>query len=184
MKIVRLSIFIVVALVQLAVPGSVVWHRMQTLKNGRVWKFKTAPVDPVDAFRGRYVALRFASEQVPAKEPLATAWAYAVLKEDENGFATIDHLTSARLTGDDVIRVETTGWWNETQHLHFPFDRYWVTEKDAPAAEQAYFTNSRKGNENAYVTVRVRNGDAAIDQLFLDNQPLADYLRNFPASKK
>ena len=27
------------------------------------------------------------------------------------------------------------------------------------------------------MTVRVRNGDAALEQLYIDNQPLADYLR-------
>jgi hypothetical protein len=47
----------------------------------------------------------------------------------------------------------------------------------APQAEQAYRENSRRGKENAYVTVRVRGGDAAIEQLYIDNQPLGDYLR-------
>jgi hypothetical protein len=52
-----------------------------------------------------------------------------------------------------------------------------VTEKSAPAAETAYRENSRRGKENAYVTVRVRESDAALEQLYIDNQPLADYLR-------
>ena len=64
--------------------------------------------------------------------------------------------------------------------MHFPFDRFWVTEKNAPAAEKAYLENSRRGKQNAYATVRVREGDATIEQLYIEGQPLADYLRAHP----
>ena len=33
------------------------------------------------------------------------------------------------------------------------------------------------------MTVRVRNGDAALEQLYIGNQPLADYLRAQAAKK-
>lgn len=183
MRNLRIIIFAVVAVVQLSVPASVLWRRAQTLKHGRVWKFKTAPADPVDAVRGRYIALRFAAEQVPQPEQSISGAAsvYAVLKEDENGFAKVDHITPARVIGDDAIKVESLGWWRESQHVRFPFDRYWVTEANAPAAEKAYIDNSHRGNENAYVTVRVHNGDAGIEELYIDNQRLADYLRAHPA---
>jgi uncharacterized membrane-anchored protein len=183
MKLVRLIIFGVIALAQLAVPGSVVWHRYQTLRQGRVWKFKTAPVDPVDAVRGRYIALRLLADEAPTDQALSSSLAYAVLKEDENGFARIDHLSPTHLNGDNVVRVETAGWWSQTQHVRFPFDRFWVSERNGSAAEQAYFANSRRGNDNAYVTVRVHNGDAAIEQLYLDNKPLPEYLRQQPQKR-
>jgi uncharacterized membrane-anchored protein len=80
-----------------------------------------------------------------------------------------------------VIRVENSGWWRETQRVRFPFDRYWVSGETAPAAEQAYWANSRRGNQNAYVTVRVHDGDAAVEQLYIDSQPLPEYLRAKPA---
>jgi hypothetical protein len=61
--------------------------------------------------------------------------------------------------------------------VSLPFDKYWVTERDAPAAEAAYRAQSRRDKQNAFVTVRVFRGDAAMEQLFLDNQPLGEYLR-------
>ena len=67
MKMLRILIFGVVALAQLAVPATMVWQRDQTLKQGRVWKFRTAPVDPVDVIRGRYIALRFTAEEFAAE---------------------------------------------------------------------------------------------------------------------
>ena len=175
-------IFILVAMAQLAVPGSIVWKRGRTLAYGRVWKFKTEPVDPVDAIRGRYVALRLAAEKglqqsKPSDEFKAETQLYAALKEDADGFAQVDQLSATKIAGDDVVRVEMGYWSDGWQRIKFPFDRLWVAEKIAPQAEQAYRENTRRGKENAFVTVRVRDGDAALEELYIDNQPLADYLR-------
>jgi uncharacterized membrane-anchored protein len=190
MRTIGIGIFLVVALIQLSVPASVVWKRGRTLKHGRVWKFKTEPVDPVDAMRGRYVALRFAAERVPVADESAherippDKSVYAALKEDANGFAEVDHISVEPISGENIIKVQAGYGYDHADHLIFPFDRFWVTEKNAPAAESAYRENSRRGKENAYVTVRVRDGDAALEQLYIDNQPLADYLRaHAPATK-
>lgn len=188
MKMLRVWIFVLVALAQLSVPGLMAWGRHQTLKHGRVWKFKTAPIDPEDALRGRYVALRFAAESFPGSESDAGRIAagttlYVLLKEDAEGFAQVDHVSTTALKGDNVVTAKNGYWSNNLQRVLFPFDQFWVTEKHAPAAEIAYRENSRRGKENAYVTVRVHNGDAALEQLYIDNQPLTDYLRAQAAKK-
>src|SRR5436305_9585138 len=178
MKTLRLGIFVLVALAQLAVPAMMAWSRVQTLAQGRIWKFKTAPVDPEDAVRGRYVMLRFDAEDFTQAEQLKSADSvYAILKEGPDGFAQVDHLSFAPVPTDSAMKVEPGGWWQERQHIVFPFRCFWLTEKNAPAAEQAYRNNSRRGQQNAYVTIRIRNDDAALEQLYIDNQPLADYLR-------
>jgi uncharacterized membrane-anchored protein len=189
MKNLRLIVFVLVALAQLAVPASVVWKRGQILSHGRVWKFKTEPIDPEDAIRGRYIALRLEAERIweqPAPSPgvfKPESDYYATLKEDENGFARVDKVSTTKTMGDDVIQVKMGYWSGGWQQVRFPFDKLWVAERVAPQAEQAYRENSRRGKENAYVTVRVRNGDAALEQLYIDNQPLADYLRAQAAKK-
>ena len=179
MNMLRILIFCIVALAQVAVPAAMVWQREQTLKQGRIWKFRTAPVDPVDAIRGRYIALRFAAEEfdAPAKFESGNKSVYAVLKQDTDGFAEVDHLTTEAVETDDVISVESVWWSSGKQHVRFPFDKFWVAEANAAAAERAYVENNRRDNQNAYVTVRVRRGDAALDQLYIDNQPLPEYLR-------
>ena len=179
MKALRIGIFILIALAQLSVPAMMAWGRVQTLTHGRVWKFKTAPIDPEDAVRGRYVMLRFQEEDnYKQPEQLKSADSlYAILKEDPDGFATVDHLSFSPTPGDSAMKVEPGGFWNGEQRIVFPFRYFWVTEKNAPAAEKAYRENSKRGEQNAFVTVRIRNGDAALEQLYIDNQPLADYLR-------
>jgi uncharacterized membrane-anchored protein len=178
MKTLRLAIFLVVALAQLAVPASMIWKRQQTFREGRVWKFRTAPIDPVDAVRGRYLSLRFDAEtfirpdEFKAERPMI----YATLKEDENGFATIDELSNDPRVGDDVVQVQNNGFWDGKMRVRFPFDTLWVTEADASAADAALAAHSRRGNVDAYVTVRVRSGDAAIENLYLGGETLRDYL--------
>lgn len=182
MNMLRIMIFAVVALAQLGVPAAMVWQREQTLKQGRVWKFRTAPVDPVDAIRGRYIALRFATEEfdAPVKFESGNKSVYAVLKQNTDGFAEVDHLTTEAVETDDVVPVESAWWYGGKQHVHFPFNKFWVAEANAPAAERAYIENNRRDKQNVYVTVRVRHGDAALDQLFIDNEPLSEYLRSHP----
>ena len=175
MKYSRLIIFVLLAFAQLAVPGSLIWKREHTLRQGSVWKFRTAPVDPVDVFRGRYVALRFEVENQQISPPVNASsgdTVFITLKANAEGFAEVDQVLAAKPAGDDFMAAELSG-----KTISLPFDKYWVTERDAPAAENAYRNLSRRDNQNAFATVRVFRGDAALEQLYLDNQPLGDYLR-------
>lgn len=171
----RLIVLLLVALAQLAVPGSLIWKREQTLRRGSVWKFRTAPVDPIDAFRGRYIALEFEIETHETSAPPTVedgATVFVTLGTDAEGFGEIDQVTTTRPSRDDYIAARLNG-----KRVSLPFDTYWVTERDAPAAEAAYRAQSRRDKRDAFVTVRIFRGDAALEQLYLDNQPLGEYLR-------
>ena len=177
----RLIIFALVAFAQLAVPASLIWKRERTLRQGHVWKFRTAPVDPVDAFRGRYVALEFEAEGQEIAPPSNAEHGQTVLvtlRQDPQGFAMIDQVFPNRPEGDDFIEAQLQG-----HTVSLPFDKYWVTERDAPAADAAYRAQSRREKKNAFVTVRVFKGDAALEQLYLDELPLGEYLRANAATK-
>lgn len=179
MKKMSILIFAAVALAQLSVPVLMAWNRAQTLKHGRVWKFKTAPVDPVDALRGRYISLRFDIEEFAATERVNhNKDVYVVLKEDANGFAAVDHLSDAPVHGNDVVRAQAGGWSEGKQHIRFSFDRHWIAENIAREADAAYRDNSTRKNQNAFATVRVLDGDAALEQLYIGDQPLREYLRS------
>jgi uncharacterized membrane-anchored protein len=171
----RLIVFALVACAQLAVPASLIWKRERTLRQGSVWKFRTAPVDPVDAFRGRYISLEFEAEGQEISPPENVGYGQTVfvtLRWNAEGFAEIDQVLPQRLGGNDFVEAELKG-----KTISLPFDKYWVTERDAPAAEAAYRAQSRRDKRNAFVTVRVFRGDAALEQLYLDGQPLGEYLR-------
>lgn len=175
MKSWRLIVFALVAFAQLAVPASMIWKRERTLREGRVWKFRTAPVDPVDAFRGRYIALEFEAEGQEISPPPNAQFhqtVFVTLKNNAEDFADIDQVLASRPEGDEFVEAQVVG-----NTISLPFDKYWVTERDAPAAEAAYRAQTQREKRNAYVTVRVFRGDAALEQLYLDGLPLGEYLR-------
>ena len=171
----RLGLFALVALAQIAVPASMIWERERTLRQGRVWKFRTAPVDPVDAFRGRYIALEFEAEAQQISPPPNAQYGqtlFVTLRADAEGFAIIEEVHATQPEADDFIEGQLHG-----TTVALPFDVYWVNERDAPAAEATYRAQSRGEKRNAFVTVRVFKGDAALEQLYLDGLPLGEYLR-------
>jgi hypothetical protein len=54
------------------------------------------------------------------------------------------------------------------------FDRYYMDEYDAPRAEAAFRSSAGKGD--AFVVLRVREGRAVIQDLFVDGRLIAELL--------
>lgn len=185
----RYGLFALVCAVQLAVPASLVLKHEQTRTHGVPWKFQTAPVDPADPFRGRYVRLSFAAERDPV--PLADAGflyirhdtrMYAELETDSNGFARLVRLHKERpVRGDylDVfvrqmqpIEVEDDQNLPPAASIRLPFDRYYLPEDRAPQVEREYAEASRTAQANTYAEVRIRDGHAALVGLVLNGTPV------------
>lgn len=175
-----LAAFAVVALVQLGVPASLIMRHELTLREGQPFKFKTAPVDPYDAFRGRYVALSFDQNHAPLAvgqkiEPGRTV--YALIEIGPDGFAHFTGVTTDRPTGKPYLNVRT--WYTQGTNvtLVLPFDRFYMEETKAPAAEAAYREHTRRGQQDAHVVVRVRAGLGVIENLYIGDKPIAEFLR-------
>jgi uncharacterized membrane-anchored protein len=169
------------ALLQLGVPLFMVAQREATLEHGRVYRFRTAPVDPADAFRGRYVRLDFEARRtvVPNREGFERGQKlYAQLGEDEQEFARITALSRTRPSTGDWLRVRMYYAWNCTNvEVRLPFDRYYMNEALAPRAETLYREHSRQGKRDAHATVRVRGSSAVLEELYVGGQPIGAALR-------
>ena len=91
-KKILLPAFILVALVQLYVPSKMILHREEILDTGKEYKFKTAPIDPTDPFRGKYITLRYDENMVEIqneKDWVRGETIYVFLAKDSDGFAKI-----------------------------------------------------------------------------------------------
>jgi uncharacterized membrane-anchored protein len=190
----------VIALVLLCVAqaGAAAWSMARyesVLASGAQYRIRVAPVDPADAFRGRYVAVR---PEITVAAPVAqeteqlldsahdrSGTVYVTLGTDADGFAQAAHITSGPPQHGDYLRVEhvRTTWAPEPggtgesvrtgYALGFPFDRYYMNETAAPAAEQRYADAARRDAERrAWVVVRVKDGTAVIEGLFIDDVPI------------
>lgn len=167
---------------QLAVPASMIIEQEQVLRSGAVFKFRTAPVDPYDAFRGKYVALAFEIPQfdVPDGEiPSRDSIYYAGLAIDSQGYARLSSVSTQAPSGP-YLKVH--GVYNaSTQRVSvsLPFNRFYLEESLAPRAEAAYrrYNAAGPGQQlDCYVTVRIANGVGALQDLFLDGRPIHQVL--------
>src|SRR4051794_20169229 len=98
----RFALCLLLSAGQIGVPAYLISQHELALRYGRVFKFQTAPVDPYDAFRGRYVALSFDAHTAPSSENIERGTKlWAVLTEDEHGFAKIDRVSREKIAGDN-----------------------------------------------------------------------------------
>ena len=176
-----LGIFIVVCVAQLLAPVSMIYTHEATLASGKLFKFKTAPVDPADVFRGKYVALRFEDQEGHGET--GVDWAsldevYALVEEATDGYAHFTEVLLAPPEDLDYLRVKVSHTQGSRLSLNIPFDRYYLPEDLAPQAEQAYREHSRMGNRDAYVTVVIKDGFGVISNLYLSGQPILEFLRS------
>ena len=175
--------FAVMALLQLAVPAWMIVDREWTLRHGQAFKFRTRPVDPVDAFRGRYVWVSLDPATVKVTE--ANAWHYgqkvfAVLATDPDGFASVDRLDRVRPEGLSALPVHIRHVDVQSGELRIDWeglDRFYMNEAKAPDAESAYRQHSRTNNPSCHAVVRVRGARGVMENLFIEDQPIQDWLR-------
>jgi uncharacterized membrane-anchored protein len=186
-----------------ATAWSIVRYEM-TLATGSVYKIKTFPVDPADPFRGRYVAIQPAltltNPRSPEVEDLldqvgrfrpntARKTAFAVLGTDAAGFARVvqvvpeppptgDYLEIAGARLRAIEPAEQGRQPEIVRDIVLPFDRYYMAEAAAPAAEQRYRESVRRDNDiDTWIIVRVRNGIGVIEGLFIDGERIEDVVR-------
>ena len=87
-KSIKISLFVVLALAQLYFPASMIWEQQKTIKGGKAFRFETAPVDPNDPFRGKYITLEFTAEDFHSEYVAGypeSGKVFVLLGEDEKG---------------------------------------------------------------------------------------------------
>lgn len=186
MKTLAWMALLTVCLAQLAAPAWLIARQERTLREGACYRFHTAPVDPYDAFRGRYVQLSVQPSQATTRDapPLRRGrTVYVALGRDAEGFATLREAGRHPPAEGDYVRARVRGWSPEgTVRVQLPFDRYYLPEDEAPQAERAYREHSRAGQHSAEVLVRVRGGESVIEDVLIEGQPLRAWLAGHRAA--
>lgn len=156
-----LPILIAVFIIQLFVPIYMIIGKYDTLRTGEEFKFKVSPVDPYDAFRGRYVSLN-------ARQEVSGGGKYGIIAIDTDGYAYIETITDEKPKSGAYVKSSSRDWFT------MPIERYYMDEKLAPKAES--LTRQRDENKITYVTVRVKNGKLVISGLFIDGAAIEDII--------
>lgn len=172
------------------VPLAMIHTQTRILEKGTPVKIRTRPVDPYDPFRGRYVQLGFDDSNIPLADPAGGVergdTLYAVLAIDEAGYgaiveARIEEPADGFYIAAKARHASATDVW-----IDLPFDRYYMNERVAPEAERLYVEANRRALDSGaaepfpdgnYALVRILDGAAAIEAVFLENQRIEDYAR-------
>ncbi|MCB0787234.1 MAG: GDYXXLXY domain-containing protein [Flavobacteriales bacterium] len=167
---------------QWGVIGHALWDHDRTLTTGSVHRFQVQPIDPRDPFRGEYVILDLAAENVQDADTSALFGAndpvYGTLGMDSSGYAIITALSKEAPEGDHVeCRIEAV--YSSTIRVELPFDRYYLQEGKGGMVESLLDMATRRDDqaEEAYILVRVREGKGVIEDLVIGGRSVEDHLR-------
>ena len=168
-------LFLIMALVQLFVPAKMIFDYEHIIRAGEAYKFKIAPVDPLDPFRGKYITLEFKDVTASVADP--AAWknnedVYVVLQKDKYGFAAIHTVSKTRPSQKNHVeaRVGFVGSTNDKKiFIKFPFDRFYMEETKASDAETLYREAARDSGQVAYAMVYIKDGNAALTDVFIND---------------
>ncbi|MBI1320491.1 MAG: hypothetical protein GC168_16320 [Candidatus Hydrogenedens sp.] len=171
---IAIAVFALMAFAQWVVPGSMILQHERTLTQGEEWKFRCQLLDPYDPFRGRYVMIDVSAGGVDT-EGMDLPWSekvYVSLERDDEGYAKYGAVSTEQPADGAYLLAQVYG-----SQVVFPLNRFYMQEDIAPEAERVYFDATRSEELRAYVTVRILDGHAVLEQLYIDDTPVADYVR-------
>lgn len=178
--------FLLVALAQLYVPAQMIWNREDILETGKEYKFRTAPIDPNDPFRGKFVALRFEQNWVEVRK--LNEWKneeeiYVFLKTDAKGFAKVTGVSKNKPAGGSSFvkaQIDYVTDYGGLKKLYFnyPFDRLYLEESLAQEAEETYVETQQDTTHTTYALVKIKDGNAVLKDVFIDSVSISDIVKN------
>jgi uncharacterized membrane-anchored protein len=182
-----LGCFIVLALVQAAVPLAMIARRESVYSQGTSYKFKTAPVDPYDAFRGRYVALRVEAQEVsvPAGVELhPRQTVYVRLETDDAGFGRVAEVWGLPPRHTPYAIAKVAYLTSKGVAVQLPIDRYYMEETAAQRAERMYAESVRTSPQDSYCIVKVKDGMMLVEGVYIGGVRLEDAVRQEEGRKQ
>jgi len=181
-----IGLFAVTVVAQLLAPGWMLARHENVVQNGETFRFQCEPVDPLDVLRGRYVALGFRDNTAIGDPGLvADDEGYATLVVGDDGFARFDRFEKERPVSGPYLKATIGAAWQRAEEdtvpeavvVDLPFDRFYMDETIAQEAQQA-LRQRNDGAQPAYLEVRILDGYAVPVELYIDDTPAAEFIRN------
>jgi len=165
--------FIIVAIIQLAIPIKMIVGKENILSTGIEYKFHTAPVDPNDPFRGKYITLSFDANNFDVSND--NFWhqdedVYVLLGKDEKGFAKIIDIAKQPPLDNksDYVKAKIRYAYENKVTIDYTFNKFFMEESKAPNAESVYRQSARDTSQTAYALVCVKEGDAVLKDVIIN----------------
>lgn len=179
-----LTAFILMAIIQLAIPGKMIWDKEKIIETGKEFKFETAPIDPTDPFRGKYIVLHYNENSITVETEdnwVSGENIYVILKINDKGFSTIDYVSKEKPENtEDFVLAHVdyiSGEEFKTITISYPFDRFYMEESKAYAAEQEYNASQLDSTKTTYALVSIKDGDAVLKDVMIDGISIREIVK-------
>jgi len=182
--------FILVTLVQIYVPAKIILDRAIVLRSGKEFKFKTAPIDPSDPFRGKYINLNFNENtvEIQNKENWTNGeTVFVLLATDSNGFAKIRSVSKVKpLDNQDFLKakVDFIIYDGSKLSIEYPFERFYMEESKAYDAELTYNRTLRDTSQLTYALVNIKNGESVLKDVMINGIPIREIVKQEQQNRK
>ena len=189
MKKMMMVLFAVMCLAQWIVPGNMVYDSENTIAEGALYKFKTAPVDPSDPLRGKYITLNFQENFFQFTD--SAEWQrgdqiFVTFTTDSVGFAIPEQVYHAKPEAESYLEtfVEHINHYGDDHEVWYklPFDRFYVEESKAQQAEQLYWKAQRDSVQIVYALVSIGQGQAVLQDVIINDRPIIDIINELNKS--
>lgn len=177
--------FILMVLAQWWVPGQMIWYKQKVLDDGTSYKFLSAPVDPTDPFRGKFIILNFREDHITVAGNPDLPYGkkvYVGFVADKNGFARIQSVNETRPDRKDYLETTISFVSNKKDsadiYINYPFSMYYLEEYKAPQAEKIYRERIIDSSQKTYALVNLLNGDAVIKDVYVNDTLIQQVIKN------
>ncbi|MFT3747156.1 MAG: GDYXXLXY domain-containing protein [Agriterribacter sp.] len=185
MKKILLIIFVITLIAQWAVPARMILQKENVLRSGKLFNFRTEPVDPAHPFKGRYITLNFeASSFTTAQLDSAIEnydpEVYVLLDVDKDGFAKVRQLVKHKPANTADYVKAGINYINRMEHdsarvmINYPFTEFYMDEFKAVKAEGIYRESAIDSTQKTYAVVSILNGDAVVKDVMINNKPIRE----------
>ncbi len=179
-----LYVFILVALVQLYLPAKMILDKEKAISSGTEYKFKTAPVDPNDPFRGKYITLSFEENQFMVTDESEWTYGedvYVILTTDDEGYAKINYVSKTEPFDDEDFvkaKISNASFFNVRKlSIDYPFNRFYMEESKALEAEIAYAETWGNDASVTYALVNVKGNEAVLTDVLIDGVSILEIVK-------
>lgn len=185
---ISIAVFALMVLAQWYVPISMIRGQERIVKEGISFKFKVAPIDPHDHFRGKYVWLNYEQSAIKVKpnSEWPSEWdyrekqAFATISIDSAGYAIFNDLLLEKPSSGNYLRLKVS-WFDNDQniaHVEIPFDRYYMEESKAHEAESLYNESFRnpENPKQAWAIISILEGEGVLQGLYLEGKSIENWV--------
>ena len=197
---IKKGLFFAFAAIIVLIPVYVAISSQNVLNNGKLYKFKPLAYDPFDPFRGKFLRVNYDTNGIPTDFDFQEGeTVYVSVAKDKQGFAYFEEAFKEPPKGKDYIesKITSSGFGSDRRlemiermddpdfeiseedvrqrvSIDIPdnLGKYFINEDDALNAEKVL----AKHGENAYIAVRILDGQARLENIYVFNQPMLDYL--------